>query len=154
MNEGFKTFVGFMVNHFNQVRPNAPFNPYEYFLSESKTYLEVKNPKRMMPPKMCHNNSFNAISENGDWKYVTGWGLFAGVPIEHSWNLDGKGNAIDCTAKTDMEYVGIVIPRSLLIMIVTHKSWEIAGTPLSTLCNFSDKELMEAKKILVPGKRP
>lgn len=148
MDEGFKTFIGFMSNHFSKARPNAPFNPYEHILSHGRTFLSVKNPKKMMTPKMCHNNSFTAICENSKWQYVTGWALFRGVPIEHSWNLDDKGIAIDCTARTDMEYIGLVIPRYVLMMLVTHKSWEIAGTPIATMCNLSDEDLKEVRKHL------
>lgn len=41
-------------------------------------------------PKQCFNNAFKSLSASENSKYVLGYILFKGIPIEHAWIKEGN----------------------------------------------------------------
>jgi hypothetical protein len=142
--EGLSSFLRLHIELYEQ-KPRK-FNPYRYLLDHGQEYTEVRNPPKMSKPNLCHNNSFSSL-ENSGWKFVTGYGMIGGVPLEHSWNLDEKGMAVDCTAKVFDQYYGIVLPYDALVLVLGHKLFG-PFPPLSVMANMSDKEQLKLMKIL------
>ncbi len=145
LKEGLSSFMKLHIEMYSKQRPEG-FSPFQYLLDNGQEYLNVKNPSKMLKPKMCHNNSFDLLHNSG-WKFVTGYGLLQSVPLEHSWNLDEKGAAIDCTSVTFDRYFGIVLPYDALVLVLGHKLFG-PFSPLYVMANMTDKEQQKLLKIL------
>lgn len=67
------------------------------YVVNAKTYEGPRDPMHM-----CYKNATLAALKNPDRTYVEGYVTVHGVPIEHAWTIDEKGQVYDSTVKPDM----------------------------------------------------
>jgi hypothetical protein len=115
---------------------------YEAILKLGRPFTGQPRPTgmRKRPNKMCYRNATLAALHYG-WDYVEGVAVSGdlGLPVQHAWNMDDDGNAVDLTWKhpEKASYFGIVIPRAMMCALTAHhrryglldQDWEL-GNPL------------------------
>lgn len=141
-----KMLAGFMAS--NIKNRGMSFNIWEYFIKHAKEYKPVAAEK-MKKAKQCYKNAAENAIHKSSVKYIEGYVLVSGVPINHAWNVDGK-KAFDCTVnplgKYIHEYWGIEVPMVVIMMANLHKNWVIADGVLGTIAIMDADELEKVKK--------
>lgn len=132
------------------VSQRTPFNVYK--LKQWRTFPDVRNPKRMMTPRMCFRNAAKvAAKDPAALRYVEGWVTVYGVPIDHAWVYDvNTGIGWDYTAvieeQLESHYYGIIIPPAVMQMVKQHIGWQYSSA-LPTLARMDYDDLERIKEM-------
>lgn len=84
-------------------------------------------PIKKGPLGLCYQNAFEFVQKNSyrgkeQFLYCEGWAcsLAMGVPLEHAWVIDHKGEVIDPTWKAvDCEYFGVAFDWDRLLALMS-----------------------------------
>lgn len=94
--------------------------PEQFILESGHPY--VVNPKTYEGPRdpmhECYRNATLATLKNKDRTYVEGYITVHGVPVEHAWTVDEKGQVYDSTISPDMNiggYFGVPFKRDYVL---------------------------------------
>jgi len=96
LNGGCKVIFGLDTEHeINQI------------LKQGKLYLTqgLKHYKKDMLPNQCHKNSAYLSTQKKSYRLITGYAMFDGEWISHSWLWNGQ-NIIETCPVTFEEYFG------------------------------------------------
>jgi hypothetical protein len=105
-----------------QMRPPNLVTKYSCFeafiLKEGKEFTYRSRPSNIkkMPDRHCYKNAFDLCLEN-HLTYVEGFAT-AVIPVQHAWCVDSDGFVIDPTWNDGQDYIGVALPKELVIATV------------------------------------
>jgi len=104
---------------------------YKWFKQNAKVYHVINKEKSIQYSKQsiiqrCFDNSYKIVIKRKTLKYIEGFTLAYGIPIEHAFITNSKNEIIDPTLaipacgefeRYGVEYYGVEIPRNLIKML-------------------------------------
>jgi len=145
--------------HFARRRPEAPLNPYQFYIENREACMPVVPMAEPREPQQCMTNSFHVVTElmahGHKVFFVEGYLLVSGCPITpHCWVEVQSGDSSSFIEPTmlkiedDLSFFGVRIPNEVLVKCCEHHAWTRSVGCIEVMSHFSDADLAWAKPLM------